>query len=70
MLDAAAGAVGGKVAHAVTGAAAGVIAPKISQAVQKLGDLGVQMTPGQIAGGGGFAGWRTAQRAFPVSATW
>jgi hypothetical protein len=51
MLDAAAGAVGGKVAHAVTGAAAGLIAPKISQAVQKLGDLGVQMTPGQIAGG-------------------
>jgi hypothetical protein len=51
LLDAVAGAVGGKVAHAITGAVAGAIAPKIGAAAQKLNDLGVQLTPGQIMGG-------------------
>lgn len=49
--DAVIGAGGGKIAHAVTGAAASVIAPQVSKAVQTLSDLGVKLTPGQIMGG-------------------
>jgi hypothetical protein len=49
--NAAIGAVGGKVTDAGVSALSGAISPTVSAAVQKLHDLGVQMTPGQIMGG-------------------
>jgi hypothetical protein len=49
--DAAIGAVAGKVGDKVIGAAARVIAPKVTPYAQKLMDAGVRLTPGQILGG-------------------
>lgn len=45
------GAVGGKAVDVGVGAVSGAIAPQVSSAVRKLGDMGVQLTPGQIMGG-------------------
>lgn len=49
--DAVIGGVGGKIADKAIGAAANVIAPRISPAVRKLSDEGVELTPSQIMGG-------------------
>jgi hypothetical protein len=50
-LDTGIGMLGGKVMGALTDRVSGVLSPKISAAVQALHDAGVQLTPGQIAGG-------------------
>ncbi len=45
------GGVGGKLIDGATSAVSRVVSPQVSAAVQKLHDLGVQLTPGQIMGG-------------------
>jgi hypothetical protein len=51
LIDALLGAAGGKAAHAVTGAVSGLVAPAVSNAVRAMGDIGTQMSPGQLLGG-------------------
>lgn len=66
-----AGAAGGAGGEAVLGTAARVVAPKVSSAVRKLAESGVQMTPGQLGVGGGIFGQSVRRleeglKSFPV----
>lgn len=50
------GAVGGKIGDSVMRGAALIVAPRVNDAVRRLIDAGVPLTPGQIVGQGGVVG--------------